>query len=205
MAKYNSLISLDKLEKKLKDPKVQQAKRDSKAKKSVTQRRKKIFLKTLAKTGRIGYSARAAGYSCSTYLARVRRLDPDFSNQWDEAIDIAMDILEDAAHERAVDGVEEPVFHKGVIVGHKLRYSDGLLTTLLKANDPDKYRDNSKLDVNVGVGFGIAVLPSTQKSVIEWEAQAAIVHKNQDKLMDKTEDIINAEFEEVKDTGMKRS
>jgi len=205
MAKYDSLTNLTKLEDKMKDPKVQQVKRDRKAKKKVTQRRRKIFLKTLAKTGRIGYSARAAGYSCSTYLARIRRLDPDFSAQWDEAIDTAMDILEDAAHERAVDGVEEPVFHKGVVVGYKLRYSDGLLTTLLKANNPDKYRDNSKLDVNVGGGFGIAVLPNTQKSVIEWEAQAAIVHKNQDELMDKTENVIDAEFEEVKDTGMKRS
>ena len=130
MAKYDSLTNLTKLEDKMKDPKVQQVKRDRKAKKKVTQRRRKIFLKTLAKTGRIGYSARAAGYSCSTYLARIRRLDPDFSAQWDEAIDTAMDILEDAAHERAVDGVEEPVFHKGVVVGYKLRYSDGLLTTL---------------------------------------------------------------------------
>jgi len=205
MAKYDSLTNLTKLEDKMKDPKVQQVKRDRKAKKKVTQRRRKIFLKTLAKTGRIGYSARAAGYSCSTYLARIRRLDPDFSAQWDEALDTAMNILEDAAHERAVDGVEEPVFHKGVVVGYKLRYSDGLLTTLLKANNPDKYRDNSKVDVNVGGGFGIAVLPNTQKSVIEWEAQAAIVHKNQDELMDKTENVIDAEFEEVKDTGMKRS
>ena len=138
-------------------------------------------------------------------MARIRRLDPDFSAQWDEALDTSMDILEDAAHERAVDGVEEDVYHKGIVVGQKLRYSDGLLTTLLKANNPDKYRDNSKLDVNVGGGFGIAILPSTQKSAIEWEAQAAIVHKNQDDLMDKTEEIVDAEFEEVKDTGMKRS
>lgn len=203
--KCDGLINSDRLKEKMRDPKVQQAKRDRIAKKKVTQRRRKIFLKTLAKTGRIGYSAKAAGYSCSTYLARIRRLDPDFSAQWDEALDTAMDILEDAAHERAVDGVEEPVFHKGEIVGYKLRYSDGLLTTLLKANDPDKYRDNNKLDVNVGIGFGIAILPSTQKSAIEWEAQAAIVHKNQDQLMDKTEDIVDAEFEEVKNTGMKRS
>ena len=205
MAKKDALVNSAKLMERLKDPKVMQVKRDRKARKKVTQRRRKIFLKTLAKTGRIGYSARAAGYSCSTYLARVRRLDPDFSAQWDEALDTAMDVLEDAAHERAVDGVEEPVFHKGEIVGHKLRYSDGLLTTLLKANKPDKYRDNTKVDVNVGGGFGIAILPSTQKSAVEWEAQAAIVHKTQDELMGKTEEVIDAEFEEVEDTGMKRS
>lgn len=205
VAKYDSLTNPDTLEEKMKDPKVQEAKRLKKAKKKVTERRRKIFLKTLAKTGRVGYSARAAGYSCSTYLARIRRSDPDFSAQWDEALDTAMDILEDAAHERAVDGVEEPVFHQGAIVGHKLKYSDGLLTTLLKANNPDKYRDNTKLDVNVSGGFGIAVLPSTQKSAIEWEAKAAIVHRNQDELMDETADTIDAEFEEIKNTGMKRS
>lgn len=203
--KCDGLLNPDRLKEKLKDPKIQEAKRNRVAKAKVKNRRKKIFLKALAKTGRVGESARLAGYSCSTYLARVRRFDPDFSAQWDEALDVAMDILEDAAHERAVDGVREPIFHKGVIVGYKQKYSDGLLTTLLKANNPDKYRENTKVDVNVSGGFGIAVLPNTQKSVSEWEAQSAIVHKKQDELMGKVEEIVDAEFEEVEETGLKRS
>jgi len=203
--KCDGLLNLDKLKEKLKDPKTQQKKRDKKALIKVTDRRKKIFLRTLAITGQIGKSARAAGYSCSTYLARVRRMDPDFNARWNEAIETAMDVLEEAAIDRAVHGVEEPIYHKGEQVGVKQKYSDGLLATLLKANNPDKYRENTKVDVNVSGGFGIAVLPVTQKSITAWEAQAAIVHKKQDQLMGKFEEVVDAEFEEVEETGLKRS
>ncbi len=203
--KCDGLLNPARLEEKMKDPKVQEAKRNRKARSRITNRRKKIFLRHLAASGRVGESAKAAGLKSSTYFNRMRHADPDFLAQWDEALDTAMDILEEAAHIRAVDGVEEPVFHKGEQVGVKQRYSDGLLTTLLKANNPDKYRDNTKVDVNVSGGFGIAVLPATQKSVTDWEAQAAIVHRNQDELMGKVEEIVDAEFEIVEETGLKRS
>ena len=52
---------------------------------------------------------------------------------------------EDEAFRRAVEGTEEPVYHKGAICGHVRRYSDSLLTLLLKAGDPDKYADRSKV------------------------------------------------------------
>ena len=52
---------------------------------------------------------------------------------------------EDEAFRRAVEGTEEPVYHKGKVCGSVRRYSDGLLTLLLKAGDPDKYADRSKV------------------------------------------------------------
>ena len=42
---------------------------------------------------------------------------------------------------RAVDGVEEPVYQGGQLVGTKLVYSDTLLGKLLNANRPAKYRE----------------------------------------------------------------
>ncbi|QDP63525.1 MAG: hypothetical protein GOVbin4551_17 [Prokaryotic dsDNA virus sp.] len=59
-----------------------------------------------------------------------------------------LNAAEDALHERAVEGVDEPmVNHLGQIVGYKKKYSDRLLEVQLKALDPDKYSD--KKDVNV--------------------------------------------------------
>jgi hypothetical protein len=56
--------------------------------------------------------------------------------------------LEDAAYRRAVIGVEEPVFNpktgEEVLVR---KYADGLLTTLLKANLPDKYDRPSRKEI----------------------------------------------------------
>ena len=66
---------------------------------------------------------------------------------------------EDALHERAVEGVDEPIInHMGQIVGYKKKYSDKLLEVQLKALDPDKYTDKNKFDnkglvINVEMGL----------------------------------------------------
>lgn len=49
--------------------------------------------------------------------------------------------LVSAAIKRAVHGVEEDVYYKGLPVGTKINYSDSLLTTLLKAKVPDFHKD----------------------------------------------------------------
>lgn len=66
--------------------------------------------------------------------------DKDFSTAWDEALEEGTDTLEDAARLRAVDGVERPVYQGGKLVGAVTEYSDGLLTTLLQARRPWKFK-----------------------------------------------------------------
>ena len=59
-----------------------------------------------------------------------------------------LNAAEEALHERAVEGVDEPIVnHLGQIVGYKKKYSDRLLEVQLKALDPDTYSD--KKDVTV--------------------------------------------------------
>ena len=65
----------------------------------------------------------------------------------------------DAAHERAVDGVDEPIYsNNGTFLGNKKIYSDRLLELLLKADSPDKFSDRKKVDIqgtviNLSTGF----------------------------------------------------
>lgn len=65
----------------------------------------------------------------------------------------------DAAHERAVDGVDEPLYsNNGTFLGNKKVYSDRLLELLLKADNPDKFSDRKKVDIqgtciNIVTGF----------------------------------------------------
>jgi hypothetical protein len=49
--------------------------------------------------------------------------------------------LEDEAVRRAHEGLRKPVWYKGKIVGYETEYSDTLLLAVLKANNPDKFRD----------------------------------------------------------------
>ena len=78
-----------------------------------------------------------AGLSRQTlYQHRNRRSGEAFGAVWDRAQDCATGLLGDFAIERALRGVEEPVFWKGEQVGTRRRYNDKLLMLLLRGRDP---------------------------------------------------------------------
>jgi hypothetical protein len=89
------------------------------------------FLAHLAETGILSDAAAAAGVDRSNVFRR-RQDDPEFAKQVEEAIDMAADKLEAEARRRALEGVEEPVYQGGQLVGTKTVYSDSLLALLLK-------------------------------------------------------------------------
>ncbi len=110
------------------------------------QRMRAKFLTALAKRGNITAAAKAAGVDRSTPY-RWREAEPEFAAAWDDAVERACDLLEAEAWTRAVDGVREPVIGRvgrdqDGIVTYVQKYSDSLLTTLLKAHKPAKYREN---------------------------------------------------------------
>lgn len=101
---------------------------------------KSAFLELFSKTGHVKQTCEALDVSLSQ-PARWRRRDPEFAEAYEEAKQIAAQNLEDEAYRRAVEGVDEPVFFKGDECGTVKKYSDSLLTTLLKGNFPEKYRE----------------------------------------------------------------
>lgn len=112
---------------------------------NLSDRKYGAFLASLAIDGNVTRAANAAGVDRSNaYQRRLR--NPEFANRWDEAIEAANDAIEAEARRRAVDGVEEPVFYKGVQVGVERRYSDGLLIALLKRHRPE-YCDSSRVEI----------------------------------------------------------
>lgn len=98
------------------------------------------FLEALSRDGVIGNACRAVGVSRST-VAKYREEDPAFAEAFADAMEAGVDWLETAAIERAVNGVTEPVFYKGEIVGEIQRYSDSLLSMLLtRKRYPEKIK-----------------------------------------------------------------
>ena len=72
--------------------------------------------------------------------------DPEFKARFEEAKQHGVDRMEDAAVQRAVEGMRKPVFYMGEECGTIQEYSDGLLQFMLKANRPDKYKDRSSVE-----------------------------------------------------------
>ena len=105
--------------------------------------RQRVFLETLAKTGRVDWSAEAAGVSRThVYSWRSKKQDPDgsFREQWKKAETEAVTILEDEATRRAVEGWEEPVYYKGEVCGTIRKFSDTLLMFRLNGLAPERYK-----------------------------------------------------------------
>src|SRR5262249_4356684 len=80
-----------------------------------------------------------------TRVYELRKADPAFAAAWEEAEEIAVDVLEAEARRRAVDGVPEPLVSAGKLVrdddGQPIaikRYSDHLLLALLRAHRPPR-------------------------------------------------------------------
>lgn len=154
---------------------------------TISRKRRVIFLKVLAREYKVGVAAKAAGYADTSELYRARAEDEEFAQAWDDALARAADMLEEAAFDRAVNGVSKPILYKGEVVAEEITYSDSILLAMLGARKPEYRRDRTKVDVDVNVNtkIGIAVIPLTA-SAPDWEKQASVVHEEQRKLPDFT-------------------
>lgn len=100
--------------------------------------RQRLFIETLAETGSVHMSAKAAGLSArSAYALRVR--SPAFSTAWDAAQQLAVGRLSALAFDRAIHGRVEQVYHQGELVGEKRVPSERLLMWLLARLDPKRF------------------------------------------------------------------
>lgn len=144
---------------------------------AMSKKKRQAFLQVLAETGQVTQAAQAVGYTSPNFLIQLRKEDDSFAEAWEQAVEAAKYKLEAEAIRRGVDGVQEPVYYKGRVVGHRINYSDQLLMFVLRKLDPS-YRDNGgKGDMNIN--FGVAVLPMTAVDEGDWERRAVDMHKHQ--------------------------
>jgi len=136
-------------------------------------RKQQRFLKLYRECANIKASCRVAGINRQTFY-NWRDNDPEFAAQLPEADKDADDTAEFSLYDRAIKGVESYVVSQGHIVYEDIplldeegkpkldkygkqiylhgkplkerKYSDSLLTTLLKARMPDKYKDKQQVE-----------------------------------------------------------
>ena len=89
---------------------------------------------------------RSLGSPQTSFYTRNWLEDRQFQAAVERARLMAIDVLEDEATRRAVEGVEEPVgWYKGEPGGYVRRYSDTLLIFRLKGELPQKYAERVQM------------------------------------------------------------
>lgn len=129
-----------------------------------------LFLEAYAACRNISHACRTVGVSAAAVNYR-RKNDPAFKAAFEMAQDMAFQRMEDEAYRRAVFGVEKVKYHQGIPIGVEREYSDTLMQMLLKAGDPDKYKDRQKVEHEGEIkSVHTLVVPAT-KTVEAWQAE----------------------------------
>jgi len=119
------------------------------------------FLAALAATCSVTRACEAAGLGRRT--AYEWREDPKFAARWEEAKRIGAEALEDECIRRAHEGVDEPFFYQGDKCGTVRKYSDTLAIFLLKGAMPEKYRENTRMELT-GANGGPVQFSDTERA-----------------------------------------
>lgn len=99
------------------------------------------FLAALIEHRSVTHAAKVVGKDRST-VYKLRKKDAEFAEQWDDAMQHVIEELQQSSLSVAIDGVDEPVFHEGVVCGHKRRYHPALMIFMLKKWRPERYADH---------------------------------------------------------------
>lgn len=126
-----------------------------------TPEKQAAFLEALRTSCNVSRSCEIVGISASTAY-NLKRDFPSFAEKWHEAIEYAADTLEESARERAL-GVQDAIYHQGVVVGYKTVYSDAMTALLLRAHRPQKFRDNASLEMS-GKDGGPIIMSDVEKA-----------------------------------------
>jgi hypothetical protein len=91
-----------------------------------TPERTALFHEYLAVRGNVRAACARVGMSRDTAY-RLRRRDGMFARGWDAALLLARDSVAETLGDRAIDDIEEDVWHRGELMGTRRRYDNRLL------------------------------------------------------------------------------
>jgi hypothetical protein len=128
------------------------------------------FIEALADTGSVEAAARAVNMSQSgAYNLRRQPGAESFRAAWLAALGLGVMRLEDVAMDRALNGVEVPVYSYGELIGTRRSYNDRLLMFMLRNRAPDRFADGRARAMNAIDAMEAQRLKKQWRK--EWEAQ----------------------------------
>nr|WP_166176876.1 hypothetical protein [Altererythrobacter segetis] len=98
------------------------------------------FIEALADTGSVDSACRAVGRTTTgAYQLRRHPEGAEFAAAWQAALAHGIQRIEDVAMDRALNGVEVPVYSYGKLVGTRTVYNDRLLMFMLRNRAPERF------------------------------------------------------------------
>ena len=132
--------------------------------------RQRQFIELLAETGSVRAACRRMGVG-EHHIYKLRR-HPEaasFRKAWEAALDLGIARIEDVAMDRALNGVEEPVYHRGELVGTRRAYNDRLLMFMLRNRAPERFAEGKPRVMNAVDKMELARLKAQWRK--EWEKE----------------------------------
>ncbi|WP_191984693.1 hypothetical protein [Pelagerythrobacter rhizovicinus] len=114
-----------------------------------TDERQRAFIEALADTGSVEAACRAVNMSQpGAYELRRQPGAESFRQAWEAALQLGVQRIEDVAMERALNGVEVPVYSYGKLVGTRRTYNDRLLMFMLRNRAPERFTEGKAKGLN---------------------------------------------------------
>jgi len=149
-----------------------------------TAERQRGFIEALADCGSVKAAAHAVNMAPEgAYLLRRHPDAGEFRKAWEAALKLGVQRLEDVAMERALNGVEVPVYHFGAVVGTRRVYNDRLLMFLLRNRASRRFAADSWQQSDVATRGQLEKLKKQWRA--EWEEEQRIQsHADSEKAID---------------------
>lgn len=109
----------------------------------------RAFIEALAETGSVEAACRRVNRAAvGAYLLRRHPQGGSFRKAWEAALDLGIQKIEDVAMDRALNGVEVPVYAYGRIIGTRRVYNDRLLMFMLRNRAPKRFAADGARGMN---------------------------------------------------------
>lgn len=105
-----------------------------------TPARQRAFIEALADTGSVRAAVNTVGQTTvGAYRLRRQPGAQSFAAAWSAALDLGVQRIEDVAMDRALNGVEVPVYSYGKLVGTRIVHNDRLVMFMLRNRAPERF------------------------------------------------------------------
>jgi hypothetical protein len=107
--------------------------------------RQKLFIAAYVRLGgNVTGAARVTKIRRNTHYLWMESKE-EYKQAIEDSANLVIDLMEAEADRRGIEGIDDPIFGKDGVIGHKRKFSDTLLLARLKAVAPEKYSTRSNV------------------------------------------------------------